>query len=176
LNLAEKQAFVDKLSADVKSAQAFALVNFGALDAEKMASLRIGLRRKDVRVRVVKNTLARRVFKETANPDIAEDLVGPTMMFYSSGDPINAAKAFQEWLKKDGYEFKVKSGLAMGEKLSAAKIEALSKLPGREELFVGFLWALKSAPTKFLYALSDAPKRLGYAVAALKEKKEQEGK
>lgn len=174
MNLAEKEQFCNQLTQDVKGAQAFALLAFSGLDAEKMSSLRIGLRRQDVRVRVVKNTLARRVFKETGHEALTSDLKGPTMLLYSSGDPISAAKAFNEWVKKEGFDLKVKSGLAMGEILDAAKIMALAALPGKEELFVSFLWALKSAPTSFLYALQDAPRKLGYAVAALKEKKEKE--
>jgi large subunit ribosomal protein L10 len=174
LNLAEKQEFVAKLTTDVTGSQAFALMSFGALDAEKMNSLRLGLRKQNVRVRVVKNTLARRVFKDTGQEDLAKNLSGPTMLLYSSSDPIQAAKAFQEWLKKDDFGLKVKSGLALGEKLDAAKLAALAALPGREELFVSFLWALKNGPTKFLYALQDTPRKLGYALAALKEKKEKE--
>ncbi len=54
------------------------------------------------------------------------------------------------------------------------QLKALSKLPGKNEMFVQFLWGLKSSPTKFLYALQDAPRRLGYALAALKAKKEKE--
>jgi large subunit ribosomal protein L10 len=58
--------------------------------------------------------------------------------------------------------------------MSEAQLKALSKLPGKNELLVSFLWALNSGPTKFLYALQDTPRRLGYALNALKEKKAKE--
>ena len=58
--------------------------------------------------------------------------------------------------------------------MSDLQLKTLSKLPGRNELYVSFLWALKNHPTRFLYAVQDAPKKLGYALQALKDKKEKE--
>jgi large subunit ribosomal protein L10 len=77
-----------------------------------------------------------------------------------------------EWADKEDFNVQIKTGAALGKVVTAQELKALSKLPGKQEMFVGFLWALKSSPTKFLYALSDAPKRLGYALGALKAKKE----
>ncbi|NDD03945.1 MAG: hypothetical protein EB078_03485 [Proteobacteria bacterium] len=57
--------------------------------------------------------------------------------------------------------------------MSNEQLKALSKLPGKNELFVGFLWALKSSPTKFLYALQDTPRKLGYALVALRDQKQK---
>lgn len=174
MNRAQKEAFVSKLAEDVGNAQAFALMAFSGLTVEKMTAFRLGLRKNNVRVRVVKNTLARKVFAATPHQDIAKSLTGPTLIAYSSGDAVLAAKTVSEWLKKEGFELKFKGAVALGESLTPQRLEALARLPGREELFVSFLWALKSSPTKFLYALQDAPRKLGYAIHALKEKKEKE--
>lgn len=139
-----------------------------------MTSFRLELKKKNVNVKVVKNTLAKRVFGATPYKEMNDHLKGPTLLAYSSNDPVITAKAIYEWTKKEGFDLKMKGGAALGQTMSAAQLEALSKLPGKNELFVSFLWALKSSPTKFLYALQDAPKRLGYALAALQQKKEKE--
>lgn len=174
MNRAEKEAFVSDLKEGVDKSQAFALMSFSKLTVEQMTSFRLSLRKKDVRVRVVKNTLARRVFDESEFKGLSEHLQGPTLLAYGSGDPVLAAKAIWEWTSKEGLAIKVKGGAALGQMMSEAQLKALSSLPGKNELYVSFLWALKSAPTKFLYALQDAPKRLGYGLNALKEKKEKE--
>jgi len=113
------------------------------------------------------------VFDATEFKELSGQFQGPVLIAYSTKDPVMAAKAIMEWTGKENFDVKVKGGVALGEVMSETKLKALSKLPGKNELYVSFLWALKSHPTRFLYALQDAPRRLGYALVALKEKKEK---
>lgn len=174
MNRAQKEQFVTDLQADVDAAKAFAVMSFNKLNAEQISTFRLALRKQNVRVRVLKNTLAKRVFKTTPFNDVSVHFTGPTLLAYTDSDPVVAAKAIVEWVGKEHYDIKIKSGAALGQIMSAAQITALSKLPGKNELFVSFLWGLKSPPTKFLYALQDIPKRLGYALGALRDKKQNE--
>ena len=176
MNRAEKQEFVTELTKGVQDAQAMALMSFNKLTVEQMTSFRLSLAKKDVQVKVVKNTLAKRVFNETAFKEVVSSLEGPTLLASSKGDAVMMAKAIMEWTTKENFDVKLKTGIALGKVLSVKDMTALSKLPGRNELLVSFLWALKSHPTKFLYALQDTPRKLGYALGALKAKKEQESK
>ncbi len=171
MNRTQKEAFVTKLEDKVNKAQALAVMAFEKIDVEQMTSFRLSLRKKNVHVRVVKNTLAKRVFEKTPYKDVMNHLTGPTLVAYSDSDPVVTAKAIFEWVGKENFNVTVKSGFALGESMTGVQLKALSKLPGRNELLVSFLWALKSSPTKFLYALQDAPQRLGYALNALQEKK-----
>ncbi len=172
MNRLQKQEFVTDFTEKVLQSQAMALMSFSKLTVEQMTSFRLSLRKNNVRVKVVKNTLAERVFGATAYAELGKNLTGPTLVAYGEGDPVLAAKAICEWATKEGFQFKLKNGAALGQVMTDAQITALSKLPGRNELFVSFLWALKSPATKFLYALQDAPQRMGYAIQALKQKKE----
>lgn len=174
MNRTEKEAFVNNLDAGVKQAQALAIISFSGLDVEKMTSFRLDLKKRSVNVKVLKNTLASRVLKQGQYADLVPHLEGPTLIAYSAADPVVTAKAICDWVDKEGYALKIKGGAALGKTISTEQMKALSKLPGRNDLFVSFLWGLKMPPTKFLYALSDAPKRLGYALAALRSKKEKE--
>ena len=114
-----------------------------------------------------------RVFENSPYKEVAEHLTGPTLLAYSETDPVVAAKAIMTWVGKENFDLNVKSGAALGQVMSSQQLVALSKLPGRNELFVGFLWALKSPPTKFLYALQETPRKLGYALAALRDQKQK---
>ena len=172
MNRAQKEAFVTDLNKGISGAQAFAVMSFSKLDVEKMTAFRLGLRKSNVYVKVIKNTLAKRALDSTPFKAVSEGFEGPTLIAYSSEDPIVATKAIMEWVSKDGFGLSVKSGAALGQVMSTAQLTALSKLPGKNELLVSFLWALKSSPTKFLYALQDAPRRLGYAIEALRDKKQ----
>jgi len=173
LNRTEKEQFVSDLTKGVDGAQAIALMAFNKLTVEQMTLFRLGLRKQNVRVKVLKNTLAKRVFEKTPYKSVTEHLEGPTLLAYSDKDPVIAAKAIVEWLSKENFDLKLKTGAALGQMMSADQMKALSKLPGKNELFVGFLWALKSPPTKFLYALQDTPRKLGYALVALRDMKQK---
>lgn len=174
MNRSEKEVFVKELGLGVEGAQALALMSFNKLTVEQMTLFRLGLRKNNIRVKVVKNTLAKRVFDATPFKEVGTHLEGPTLVAFGTGDPVVTAKALTEWIGKENFDVKIKTAIALGKVMSETQIKALAKLPGRNDLFVSFLWALKSSPTKFLYGLQDAPRRLGYALGALKQKKEKE--
>ena len=173
MNRTEKEQFVTDLTKGIDGAQAIALMSFSKLTVDQMTQFRMSLRKQHVRVKVLKNTLARKVFSTTPYASVSDHLEGPTLLAYSDKDPVVAAKAIMECVGKENFDIKVKTGAALGQVMSNEQLKALSKLPGKNELFVGFLWALKSPPTKFLYALQDTPRKLGYALVALRDKKQK---
>ena len=173
MNRAEKQDFVTELTHGIQDAKAFALMSFSNLSVEQMTSFRLGLVKQNITVKVLKNTLAKRVLGSTLFKDLCSHLSGPNLIAYGQ-DPVVTAKALVEWSKKEGFNLKLKGGAALGQIMSDAQLTALSKLPGRNDLYVNFLWALKNHPTRFLYALQHTTKKLGYALQALKTKKETE--
>jgi large subunit ribosomal protein L10 len=174
LNRSQKEGFVTNLTQGIDGAQAFALMSFSNLSVEQMTSFRLSLRKRNVHVKVLKNTLAKRVLDKGPYKDVVGHLQGPTLIAYGTDDPVQTAKAIWEWVGKENFNLQIKAGAALGKVASKDQLKALSLLPGRNELFVSFLWALKSSPTKFLYALQDAPRRMAYALTALKAKKEKE--
>lgn len=174
MNRAQKEQFISSFTDNVNKSNLLALLSFEKLTVEQMTNFRMSLRKKGVRVKVVKNTLAKRVFNESPYAKVGEHLTGPTLVAYGSDDVVESTKAIYEWVKDEAVQLNMKAGVALGDVMDASQMEALSKLPGRNELLVSFLWALKSAPTSFLYALQDAPRKLGYALVALKDKKESQ--
>jgi large subunit ribosomal protein L10 len=174
LNRAQKEAFVSELTQSVGGAQALALLSFNKLNAEQFSNFRLALRKQGVRVKVVKNTLARRVFDATEHKALSDQLTGPVLMAYSNDDPVTTAKAVWEWVNKENFDVQVRGGVALGQVMSKDQLGALSKLPGRQELLTSFLYALQSAPKGFLNAVQDMPRKLGYALGALEAKKKAE--
>ncbi len=174
MNRAEKEIFASDLSKSVTSANALALLSFNKLNAEQMSNFRLSLRKKGLRVRVVKNTLARRVFDATPYKALSDQLTGPVLMAFTDGDPVLATKAIWEWVNLENFDVQVRGGVALGQVMTKEQLNALSKLPGRNELLTSFLYALQSAPKGLLNAVQDMPRKLGYALAALEEKKKKE--
>lgn len=173
MNRAQKDEFIQQFSKDMKESEAVALLSFSGITVEKMTEFRLSLRKSNVRARVVKNTLARRVLGEE-HPEVLDHLKGVTMVAFGKDDAVQTAKAVWDWVKKEDFNMDLKSGIALGKVVDKGEMERLSTLPGREDMLVLFLWALKHHPTRFLYALKDKPQQLGYALGALKKKKEEE--
>ena len=172
MNRTEKQEFVSDFAKGLGGAQAFGLLSFSKISVEQMTSFRLALSKNKVSVKVAKNTLAKRVLADTPFKDLTTQLKGPTLFVYGAQDPVVIAKMIVEWTTKENFDLKLKGGVALGQVMSENQMKALAKLPGRSELLVSFLWALKSHPTRFLNALQDTPRKLGYALGALKTKRE----
>jgi len=110
-------------------------------------------------VRVIKNTLASIAMK---NADINGLELTDTNIFVWGKDQLDVSKVVAKFAK-DSDKFVIKSAYLDGEVTDAAKVEALSKMPSRDEL-IGMLLQTWMAPvTNFTIGLD-----------ALRAKKEEE--
>jgi len=112
------------------------LVNMIGLDANKSVVLRRNLRAQNIRVLVVKNTLARRATEGTPLAAAFEkDLEGSTAVCWGSEDIISLAKVIAKLHDNDEYkQFEIRGGAMDGQRLSPEDVKAVSKWPGRAEL------------------------------------------
>ena len=62
------------------------LIDIRGMDANENNTVRMDLRHKDIRVTIVKNTLARKAFAGTGLEPLVPALQGPTALAYSIGD------------------------------------------------------------------------------------------
>ncbi len=146
---AEKEAKVEELKAIMAEAKGFYLADFTGIDVAAVTELRNKLRDADVQYQVIKNRLAIRAAEEVGIAGLDEYFSGPTALAYSKEDPIAPAKILHDFVV-DGGKIQVKTGFMEGEVLAADKVEALAKLPSREEL-LGKVAASVQSP---LYGLS----------------------
>jgi large subunit ribosomal protein L10 len=108
---------------------------------------------------VVKNTLAKRASKGTLMEAVREDFVGPVGVLLSQ-DPVSPAKILTAFLKALAPEqagwLKVKAGVLAGKRIDAAGVQALSTLPGINELRAKLV-GLLSAPAQSLVRVLHSP-------------------
>lgn len=146
---AEKEAKVEELKAIMAEAKGFYLADFTGIDVAAVTELRNKLRDAEVQYQVIKNRLAIRAAEEVGIAGLKEHFTGPTAIAYSKEDPIAPAKILQNF-GSDGGKIRIKTGFMEGEVLAADRVEALAKLPSREEL-LGKVAASAQSP---LYGLS----------------------
>jgi len=100
-----------------------------------------------------------------------ETLLGPCELAFALEDPGASARVFKEFAKNNS-DFEIKALSVGGELLPADQIDALAKLPTRDEA-LSLLMAVMQAPvTKLVRTMNDIPGRVTRVVAAVKDQKQ----
>jgi len=110
------------------------VANMIGLDANSTVALRKQLREKDIRVTVVKNSLARRATEGTPLHLAFEGMDGPAAVLWGGEDFVTLVKEVAQLDKSEEFEqFKARGGVMDGEALTPEKVREISKWPNRAE-------------------------------------------
>ena len=166
----EKVAILSEVVARVKDSDYCFIVNHGGVTVAQMAKLRADLRKLESRLLVVKNTYLAKVAKETGwSDDVNAMLSGNTAIVTGHGEPTAVAKAIMEFVKASAGKASVKGADYDNKIVDAAMVEALSKVPGKNELRATLLMLLKEPATRLARVLSEKAKKGGDAPASTAE-------
>ena len=166
----EKVAILNEVIARVKDSDYCFIMNHGGVTVAQMAKLRADLRKVDSRVLVVKNTYLAKVAKEKGwSDDVNAMLSGNTAVVTGHGEPTAVAKAIMEFVKASAGKASVKGADYDNKIVDAAMVEALSKVPGKNELRATLLMLLKEPATRLARVLSEKAKKGGEAAPAAAE-------
>jgi large subunit ribosomal protein L10 len=143
--------------------------DFRGLTFPQMIELREKLAAQKTMYRVVRNAFAKIALKDAGMPDATAMLEGPTALAFLGSDPSPGAKVIVDFTKAT--TLKVKGGIVGGRLYSVQEIEALSRLPSRDEL-IGMLMATMNAPLlHVMYAMNGVASKLVRTLAAVAEAK-----
>jgi large subunit ribosomal protein L10 len=163
----EKEALIKEMNDKFVRAKSVVITEFKKVDVETVTKLRKKLRDGGVEYKVLKNTLAKRAAKGTSYEQIAEDFVGPVAASFSYGDVVAPAKILTEFIK-DLENFKLKSGVVDGKKMSAKEVQTLAKLPGLNELRAKILGMINQPAGKLARTIKEPGSALVRVLAAKK--------
>jgi large subunit ribosomal protein L10 len=155
-----------------------AVVDFTRVDAVTTSQIRARLVEKDIRMMVVKNSLARRAFKEVGLDLAAELLDGPSAIAYTTGPDKGAVVAVvRELLEiaKDEPNLTVKAALLDGEVFGSERIQELSKFPTRDEALARMVQCVLSPGSRLGGTLGGPGAKLASLVKAIEQKQESGG-
>jgi large subunit ribosomal protein L10 len=170
LSLDDKKAVVAEVSEKLKGAQAAMLAEYRGLTVAQMTNLRRKAHDQKVYLRVVKNTLARRAAQGTAYECLSEQMVGP-LAYAISTDPVAVAKLLADFAK-DNDQLKIKAAAMSGKLMTPAQVQALAKLPGREQLLAILLGTMQAPVANFVRTLNEIPTKFVRALAAVRDAKQ----
>jgi len=162
-----KQPIVDQIASEISDAQSVVLVDYRGLTVAQDTELRKQLREAGVTYKVYKNTLMRRAFEGTVYAGLDEYLEGPSAIAISKDDATLAARLLSNFAKTAD-KLELKAGVVEGAVYDQNGIQAIAKVPSREELLSKFLGSIQSPITNFARVLKQIAEQ-GPAVETVSE-------
>lgn len=157
-----------ELEHEFADAEGMVLVSYSGLETVENEELRGKLAEKNVRFRMVRNTLAKRVLeaKGFEFPE-AEALKGNTGIAYGDTEAaIDAAKIFTDKDVKKAGKVKLKGAVLDGETLDANGAKALADLPDRDTLHAQLLGVIAGPARSLATVINAVPSGVARVIQA----------
>jgi large subunit ribosomal protein L10 len=168
MSKAIKQLEMDTLNRTFKDVRDMVFLSVSGLNATLDNQIRLGLRKKGIRLQVVKNSLAKRVF-DGLGLKVTKAWEGNTVVAWGGTSVADLAKEIEGLAKKNDKAMKVKGAVAEGQEITFA--EAV-KRPTREQA-IGRVISLALSPASRLVSQILGPaSTVAGQIKSMGEKKE----
>ncbi|MGR3323193.1 MAG: 50S ribosomal protein L10 [Pseudooceanicola sp.] len=170
MDRAQKEKVVEELGQIFESSGVVVVAHYTGLTVAEMQTLRAKARAADSSVRVAKNRLAKIALQGKPCESMADLLTGMTVLTYSE-DPVAAAKVCEDFAK-DNKKFEILGG-SMGETaLDRAGVEAVSKMPSRDELIAQIAGMIGAPASSIAGAIGAPASNIASILSTIEEKAE----
>jgi large subunit ribosomal protein L10 len=150
-----KELMMDQLKTELDGDKSVLILDLKGLDAIAEFQFRRDLRKKSIKMRVLRNTLARRVFDDMGIGGLSRFLEGPSVAVWGGAGVAELAKEIFDQVKKLKKP-EIKGGSVDGTVIGPEQVEDITKLPSREAL-IGRVVSLALAPAARVVSLANAP-------------------
>jgi large subunit ribosomal protein L10 len=172
LRLEDKQAIVSEVAEVAANAHSVVLAEYRGLGVAEMTALRKQARESGVYIRIVKNSLARIAVENTEFKCMQTALVGPLVLAFAQDGPSSAARLMRDFAKE--HKNLVITGVAIGGKLLRPDdLDAVAKLPTRDEAIASLMSVMKATITQFVRTLAEPHAKFVRTVAAVGDKRNE---
>ncbi len=168
-----KRNSVNALKELFSTSSDYIFADYRGLNVEQITELRDKLKEKGAEFKVVKNRYARIALDELDVPDVTEMLTGPTAMTLAKSDSGPVAKVLFKFSEDAPVD--VKGAVIDGIVFDRSQVEALSKLPGREELLAKLMSVMNGPVRNLMYAMQAVPQKLVRTLQAVADAKNEGG-
>ena len=170
MNRSGKAAIIEAVKARADKASFAVITDFKGMTVEELTNLRVSLRKAGGEYLVVKNTLARIALTDGTHDAIKDKFHDNCGVAFGFDDPVAVAKALSDFAKQSKL-FELRCASLDGKAMDAAQIDALAKLPGREQLLGQLLGTMNAVPTNFVSLFANMVRGLLYALKGIEDQK-----
>ena len=157
LTRASKTKKVQVLAKELATSTTAIVGTFAKLTVAQDFELRKVVRGAGGKYRVLKNKLAAKASEGTQVEAALKGLKGVSAAAFTSGDPVELAKAFSKWVTENA-EFTFKLGIVDGKLITVEEVKALASMPPKEEIYAKLLFLI-NAPAQRLVTVLNATGR-----------------
>jgi large subunit ribosomal protein L10 len=162
-NKPQKQQDLEALRAELLRAPNVFLTGYEKLTVAQDFELRKTVRGAGASYRVIQNRIAEKAAEGMPAADLLKDLKGMCSLAFTSGDPVQLAKALTTYAKQNP-SFTFKAGLVEGRVVNVAGVEALATLPSKEEVFAKLLYVINAPAQRLVTAMNGVGRNLAVVV------------
>jgi len=150
-----KEKMVEQYATRFRGVDELAVLSTVGIDVQTIVAFRSVLRERGIQAMVVTNRLCKRALTEVGLEPASALLQGPSTLVWGGGGMVDLAKTLVAQAKGLA-ALQIRGGYMEGRILSKEDIEALSKMPSREEL-IGMVVARATGQASRVVALMRAP-------------------
>jgi large subunit ribosomal protein L10 len=161
---------IQKIKEMIESSQDVIFTDFRGLNVSQITELRRSLKEKEAEYRVVKNNYARLAMNELGFPFEEDFLIDPTALALARADIGPITKVLFDFTRDS--TLKIKGGLVEGRVVTSAEVEAISKLPGRNDLYAMLMGTMNAPLTNLVFAMNGIVTKLVRTVQAVSKEKQ----
>ncbi len=151
----EKQLLLDEIEGQIKQSEAFLIMRYKGLTANKANEFRGNISKKGGTVEVVRKRILMKAAQGAGIKIDLDALEGHVGLIFTGKDPLDTAKFVFKFSEETDKAVEVIGGQFEGQLYNAAQMEMLSKLPSRDEMRAQLLSVLE-APMSQTLAVMEA--------------------
>lgn len=163
----QKQQVLGEIKEAFQNVASVIIADYRGITVPVVTAMRDDFRKAGCHYRVIKNSLVKIAVKGSKMEPISQLMVGTTAVIWSNEIPQTPAQLALKWAK-DEPKFVIKGGYYEGQVLDAPGVDALAKMPGKNEIRASMLMTFLAAPQSFVAQLAAAPQNFAYLLAARK--------
>ena len=167
MDRAAKEVMLGEIKEAFANVASVVIADYRGITVPVVTTMRDDFRKAGCHYRVLKNSLVKIAVKGSKMEPLTELMVGTTAVIWSNEIPQDPAKVALKWAK-DEPKFKIRGGYFEGQLLDVAGVDALAKMPGKNEMRASMLMTFLAAPQSFVAQLAAAPQNFAYLLDARK--------
>ena len=174
LNRTQKAEALDEVTKLFESAKVVVLTDYKGISVEDVTTLRRSIRAAKGRFKIVKNTLARKVFADEKYASFRKLLKGSAALAFGQEDPVELVKKVTEFAKTSK-QLTVTAGLLEGQVLLPKDLEILATLPAKPVLYAQLMGWMNAPISQLMSTMDGQVRNFLYLLKGIEEKQAAAG-
>ena len=171
MDRAAKQEMLGDIKESFANVASIVIADYRGITVPVVTAMRDDFRKAGCFYRVLKNSLVKIAVKGSRMEPMSALMVGTTAVIWSNEIPQTPAQIALKWAK-DEPKFKIMGGYYEGQLLDVKGVDALAKMPGKNEIRASMLMTFLAAPQQFAAQIIAGPQNFAYLLDARKRQLE----